>query len=133
VTPTTDAGPDRFFHVAVKADDLDGTVAFYRDAVGGDVVDESDADAEPRYVALEVADKRVYCFDRAPYEAAGLVESVPTGFLHFGFVVADVDAALSSLRTAGAEVVMEPSTLGDLRIAFVRDPTGTRVELLEEL
>jgi hypothetical protein len=28
---------------------------------------------------------------------------------------------------------MEPTTFGDLRIAFLTDPSGTRVELIEHL
>lgn len=125
--------PERFFHVAIKTDDLEESVAFYRELFGGTVVDESAPDEEVQYVALEVADKRVYVFEQAPYEADGPVDELPTGFLHFGFVVPDVDAAVDALTEAGADLLMEPATFGDLRIAFVYDPSGTRVELLEEL
>lgn len=124
--------PDRFFHVAIKTDDLDSSVAFYRELFDGTVVDESAPGEEVQYVALEVADKRVYVFEKAPYEAEGLVDEVPTGFLHFGFVVPDVDDAVEELTDAGTELLMAPATFGDLRIAFVYDPSGTRVELLEE-
>jgi predicted enzyme related to lactoylglutathione lyase len=125
--------PERFFHVAIKTDDLEASIAFYRESFGGTVVDESAPDEEVQYVALEVADKRVYLFEKAPYEADGLVEELPTGFLHFGFVVPSVDAAVEDLTDAGADLLMEPATFGELRIAFVYDPSGTRVELLEEL
>jgi predicted enzyme related to lactoylglutathione lyase len=125
--------PERFFHVAVKTDDLEESVAFYRELFDGAVVDESAPDEEVQYAALEVADKRVYVFERTPYEAEDLVDDLPTGFLHFGFVVPDVDAAVEELIDAGAELLMDPATFGDLRIAFVYDPSGTRVELLEEL
>ncbi|MEF8915756.1 VOC family protein [Natronomonas sp.] len=125
--------PERFFHVAVKTDDLDASVDFYRELFGGSVVDESAPDEGVQYVALEVADKRVYVFEQAPYEAAGLVDELPTGFLHFGFVVPEVDAAVEELTDAGVELLMEPETFGELRIAFLYDPSGSRVELLEEL
>ena len=125
--------PDRFFHVAVKTDALDASVDFYRDALGGAIVAESGPNDDVTYAALVVADKRVYCFERAPYEAAGLVDELPTGFLHFGFVVPDAEEAFAELEAVGAEPVMEPSVFDDLKIAFVRAPSGVRVEVLEEL
>lgn len=130
--------PESFFHVAVKSDDLDASEAFYRNYFDAEVVERGDAaDGEGAtavsHVTLDVADKLVYLFDEAPYEAAGLVESVPTGFLHFGYVVPDVDAAHEQLAADGVEFVMEPTTFGDLKIAFLTDPSGVRIELLEHL
>ena len=128
--------PESFFHVAVKTADLDASETFYREHFDAEVVDRGDAaDGEGatavNHVTLDVADKLVYLFDEAPYEAAGIVDRLPTGFLHYGFVVPDVDAAHDELTAAGVEFLMEPTTFGDLRIAFLRDPDGVRVELIE--
>lgn len=129
--------PESFFHVAVKADDLDASEAFYRDHFDAEVVERGTADGSGAtavtHVALDVADKLVYLFDEAPYEAAGLVDSVPAGFLHFGYVVPDVEASHGRLADADVEFVMEPTTFGDLKIAFLTDPSGVRIELLEHL
>ncbi|MFB6234499.1 MAG: VOC family protein [Halopenitus sp.] len=130
--------PESFFHVAIKTDDLDASEGFYREQFDGEVVERgSAADGEGatavNHVALDVADKLVYLFDEAPYEAAGLVEEVPTGFLHFGYVVPDVASAHDRLAAAGVEFVMEPTTFGDLQIAFLTDPSGVRIELIEHL
>jgi len=128
--------PESFFHVAVKAANLDASEAFYREHFDAEVVERGDA-ADGRgatavnHVTLDVADKLLYLFDEAPYEAAGLVDDVPTGFLHYGFVVPDVDAAYDELDGSGVEFLMGPTTFGDLRIAFLRDPDGVRVELIE--
>ena len=129
---------DSLFHVALKVEDVEESLAFYRDALGAEVIERGegsgDGGAEDvTYAALEVADKRLYLFDRAPYEAAGLVDPLPNGVLHFGYVVDDVVAASRELREAGAEFVMEPTRFGDLEVAFFRDPDGTRVELIEHL
>lgn len=129
---------DSFFHVAIKTDDLDASEAFYRTHLDGEVVDRGDAaDGEGatavNHVTLDVADKLVYLFDEAPYEAAGLVDDVPTGFLHFGFVVSDIEAAYEQLAAADVEFVMEPTTFGALKIAFFTDPSGVRIELIEQL
>lgn len=128
--------PNAFFHVAIKTDDLAASVAFYEEAFDAELLERGHAkDGEDatavNHAALEVADKRLYLFDRAPYEAAGLVEGVPPGFLHFGYVVEDVGAARDELADFDVEFLMEPTTFGDLRIAFFVDPNGTRIELLE--
>jgi len=120
-----------FFHVAVKTDDLAASEAFYRERFGGEVVGRGNADegsgaTAVNHVALEVAGKLVYLFDEAPYEAAGLVESVPTGFLHFGYVVPDGAAA-------DVEFLTEPTAFSDLKIASLTDPSGVRIELIEHL
>ena len=127
--------PDSFFHVAVKTTDLDRDVAFYRDHLKGEVIDRAEGSGaradDLTYAALSVADKRVYLFETAPYEAAGLVDELRPGFLHFGYVVADVDAAAADLAADGVSFVMEPTDFGPLRVAFFRSPGGTRVELIE--
>ena len=130
---------ESFFHVALKVEDVDESLAFYRESLGAEVIERGDGTggegAEAvEYVALALADKRLYLFDRAPYEAAGLVdETLPTGVLHFGYVVDDVEAASRELRESGVEFVMEPTRFGDLEVAFFRDRDGVRVELIEHL
>lgn len=133
---TVTVHPESFFHVAVKTDDLDASETFYREHFDAEVVDRGDAaDGEGatavNHVTLDIADKLVYLFDKAPYEAAEIVDDVPTGFLHYGFVVPDVDAAHDELTAAGVTFIMEPATFGDLRIAFLSDPDDVRVELIE--
>lgn len=130
--------PESFFHVAVKVDDLEESLEFYREYFDADLLERGDAaDGEGatavNHIALTVADKRVYLFDQAPYEAAGHVDNLPTGFLHFGFVVDDIESAYEELTGAGIEFIMEPAVFGNLKIAFFTAPSGVRIELLEHL
>lgn len=129
---------ESFFHVALKVDDVDESLAFYRESLGADVIERGDGSGgggaeDVEYAALSVADKRLYLFDRAPYEAAGLVDPLPTGVLHFGYVVDDVEDASLELLDTGVDFVMEPTAFGDLKVAFFLDPDGVRVELIEHL
>ena len=128
--------PESFFHVAVKTAALDASETFYREHFDAEVVDRGDAaDGQGatavNHVTLDVADNLVYLFDQAPYEAAGLTDGLPPGFLHFGYVVADVDAAAADLAADGIPFVMEPTDFGPLRVAFFRSPGGVRIELIE--
>lgn len=130
--------PKSFFHVAIKVGDVDQGIEFYRDHFDATVLErghasEGEGATAVNHAALSIADKRVYLFDRAPYEAAGILEDVSRGFLHFGFVVDDVEVALADLSTADVEVIMEPSVFGELKIAFIADPADVRIELLEHL
>lgn len=94
--------PESFSHVALKTDHVDDAAAFYREHPGAELLERGHPDGKEgaeavEHAILEVGDKRLYLFDRAPYEAAGLVDPLPTGFLHFGYVVADVERASRDL------------------------------------
>jgi catechol 2,3-dioxygenase-like lactoylglutathione lyase family enzyme len=131
--------PQSFFHVAIKVEDPETAAEFYREHLDAEVLErrraaESDGQFAVDAVVLGIADKRVYLFDRAPYEAAGLVEEQPPGFLHFGYVVEDgIEETFAQLADDGVEIVMEPAVYGDKRIAFFVAPGDVRIELIEYL
>lgn len=58
---------------------------------------------------------------------------VGSGFGHFAVGVPDVAAAVERIRAGGGKVVREagPVQFGTTLIAFVEDPDGYRVELIE--
>jgi catechol 2,3-dioxygenase-like lactoylglutathione lyase family enzyme len=59
-------------------------------------------------------------------------DDLQRGVRHFGFKVADVDAAVATLRRAGVQVLSEPAdVLGEVRIAFFLDPSGARLEFIQ--
>lgn len=131
---TARLGPESFFRVALLVEDLGESLAFYREHFGADLLERGAADEEGNeYAALAVADERVHLFDRAPYESAAPVDPLPAGVPRFGYVVEDVDAASAPLADVCVEFLVESTTFGDLRIAFLYDPDGVRIELLEHL
>ncbi len=124
-----------FFHVALKVEDLPASIDFYSERLGGELLareSAGDRETDVGYAAFRIADKRIYLFEQAPYEAAGLVDPLPTGVLHVGYVVPNVDDAYQTLAAEGVSFFMEPTDFGSLRICFFRDPNGVRIELLEE-
>ena len=58
---------------------------------------------------------------------------VGSGFGHFAFGVPDVAAAVERVRAGGGKVTREagPVQFGTTVIAFVEDPDGYKVELIE--
>jgi lactoylglutathione lyase len=57
------------------------------------------------------------------------------GYAHVAFVVDDLEGTVGRLKGQGVEVAVEPKTMTvgghGYRIAFVVDPDGYRVELVE--
>lgn len=130
--------PAEFSHVGLRSDHVDDTVEFLRTHVDAELqdrgqIERDDWDQVVEYAALGLADKSVFVVDPTPYEAAGLVDSIPSGIAHYGIVVDDVYAALADWRGADGSVLMEPFVLGDVRYAFCHGPDGTRIELVEHV
>ncbi len=53
-------------------------------------------------------------------------------FDHLGFIVQDMTKTLEAMRKENVVVTDEPFRLGDSLIAFVEDPDGTLVELVQK-
>ena len=56
-----------------------------------------------------------------------------TGFGHLAIGVDDIYAACATMRTKGAKIVREPGPMkhGGSEIAFIEDPDGYRIELIQ--
>ncbi len=96
------------------------SLSFYRDALG----------------MTAVAENRLHCGRgqlRLVAGDTGNASEQPLaarGIRYLTFQVFDCDEAFASAVSAGATVAREPTTLGSTaRIAFVRDPDGTWIEL----
>jgi len=50
---------------------------------------------------------------------------------HLGFEVEDLEDAVKRLEEEGVEVVVRPGTIGGWREAFVKDPDGIWIELVQ--
>ena len=64
----------------------------------------------------------------APYEKGD-------GYAHVAFVVDDLEGTVEGLKGEGVNVTLEPKTLtadgNDYRIAFIEDPDGYKIELVQ--
>lgn len=131
-------------HYGITVDDLEGTVAFYRDVLGltvtarfevaGDAfataVDVEDASA--RFVHLDADGVRIEVveYDPAGADRVGADLNRP-GTAHLGLSVPNVDAFLAALPD-DVDAVSEPRTTATgTRLVFLRNPAGNLVELLE--
>ena len=124
-----------FEHVGMTSGDLDRTIAFYCGLLGLTLALRKKTDrAEVAFLdtgngMLEVARPNAEVFrarDVPPHEA---------GMRHLTFAVDSVDAMVERLVAAGVEVLEGPRPAYFVevikRVAFVRDPDGIMVELVE--
>lgn len=122
----------RYLHTSIFVSDMAKSIAFYTEQLGlkllrGPVHYPGNAD-----MAFVGSDWNAYLElvydleDHAPYELGNRYE-------HLAVEVDDVSATIERLRAAGITVLKGPKKAPDGKrtIAFVEDPNGIPVELLE--
>src|SRR5262249_26007178 len=115
----------KVFAVAIRATDPAKSVRFYREAMGATratvLTPRETMVSFPSGIAINV-------IQAAPDAPRG--EGV-VGFVH---QTADIDGLVSRVEAAGGAVLRQPSdgkaTRG-VRVAFVRDPDGARIEVIQ--
>ncbi|MGI5271563.1 VOC family protein [Nonomuraea sp. CA-218870] len=127
-----------YCHITV--DDVDEALAFYRDALGLEVLDDVPA-GEFRWVTLGSPDQPDVALvlsephaGRSQADGDALRELLVKGVLPMViFRTDDLDATFERVRSSGAEVLQEPidQPWGPRDCAF-RDPSGTMVRISQE-
>jgi lactoylglutathione lyase len=119
-------------HTMLRVRNLDESIAFYCGRLGMQLRRRSDYPGgqftlafvgypgEPHEIEL------TWNWDGREYE-------IGTAFGHIAIGVDDIHAVCDSLRGAGVAITREPGPMqhGSTVIAFVRDPTGYSIELIE--
>lgn len=117
-------------HTAVWVSDLERSLSFYRDGLGLERTRSFvvRGDEENHFLAGDGATELQLKF--APGRE---VTASRAGFDHVAVAVDDADAMAERLEAYGGEVARGPldSTAADSRIAFVEDPDGHYVELIQ--
>lgn len=118
-------------HTAVWIDDVDATLAFYGDGLGLALEREFERDGVRNYFLGGESDAQI----QLRYDGTDR-EVDPSGIDHLAVAAADVGATVDRLVAEfDSELVAGPTTIEELgiRIAFVTDPEGYVVELIERL
>ena len=125
----------RLLHTMIRVSDLDRSIRFYTQLLGMQLLRRQDY-PEGRFTLAFVgyggeADHTVieltHNWDTDSYDLG-------TGFGHLALGVADIYAACAQLAEAGAKVVRAPGPMkhGSTVIAFVEDPDGYKIELIQK-
>ncbi len=129
------AGTHSFLHTMIRVGNLERSVKFYTELLGMQELRRRDV-PDGKYTLVFVG----YASEE---EGAGVVEltynygvdkyEIGTGFGHLAVGMPDIYAACEKLRAAGAKITREPGPVkfGTTIIAFVEDPDGYKIELIQ--
>lgn len=124
----------RLLHTMLRVGNLEKSISFYTDILGMRLLRQKDYPQgkfslaflgygdEKQHTALELT----YNWDTDHYDLG-------KGFGHLAIEVDDVYQAAEKIRNAGGKIIREPGPMnaGSTLIAFVADPDGYEIELLE--
>ncbi len=122
----------KYLHTMVRVIDIEASLAFYRDALGLEVVSRKEVPAGKFTLVFLAApgDSSAQVELTYNWPTDGVAQSYSGGrnFGHLAYAVPDIYAACQRLLDHGVAVVRPPR---DGRMAFVRSPDQISVELLQ--
>ena len=121
----------RFGHVAFRVADAERSVRWYADALGAKKIYHADRQGErPELMFLEFANGQ--CIELFPGGKNHLASPAdPIGYIHFCLVLDNLDQALEHLATMNVRPERKFIGRAKQRIAFISDPDGNSIELME--
>jgi lactoylglutathione lyase len=124
----------RLLHTMLRVGDLEASIRFYCDVLGMTLLRREDFPAgkftlafvgygdESDHTAIELT----HNWDTSAY-------AIGDGYGHIAIGVDDIYATCEKIATKGGKVVRQPGAMkhGTTVIAFVEDPSGYKVELIQ--
>lgn len=124
----------QYLHTMIRVNNLDESIRFYSEALGMNVISKEDyPDGEFTLVFLSFGTTKsdpcielTYNYGKHSYEMGN-------AFGHIAFGTEDIQKTCEKVRSLGYKVVREPGPMkhGSTVIAFIEDPNGYKIELIE--
>lgn len=124
----------RMLHTMIRVGDLDRSTAFYTKLLGMKELRRRDVpDGKYTLVFVGYAEENEQAVIELTYNYGVEKYEMGTGFGHLAVGVPDVAAACEAVRAGGGKVTREagPVKFGTTIIAFVEDPDGYKIELIQ--
>ena len=124
----------RILHTMLRVGDLQRSIRFYTDVLGMKVLRTTDR-PEQKYTLAFVGygDESEHAVLELTYNYGVDAYDLGTAYGHVALEVPDAAAACAAVRSKGGKVTREagPVKGGTTVIAFVEDPDGYKIELIE--
>lgn len=124
----------RILHTMLRVGDLDRSLAFYTDVMGMRLLRRADNETGRYTVAfIGYTDEKNGAVIELTYNWGVASYELGTAYGHIALEVEDAAAACDEIRQRGGEVTREagPVKGGTTVIAFVEDPDGYKIELIQ--
>ncbi|MBY0338314.1 MAG: lactoylglutathione lyase [Acetobacteraceae bacterium] len=124
----------RFLHTMLRVGDLDRSVKFYTDVLGMKELRRRDVpDGKYTLVFVGYAEENEQAVIELTYNYGVDTYEMGNAYGHIALGVPDIYAAAEKIRAAGGKVTREPGPVkfGTTLIAFVEDPDGYKIELIQ--
>lgn len=124
----------KFLHTMIRVTDLDQSIEFYTQVLGMSVLDRTE-NTDYRYTLVFVGYEDqpegttielTYNWDTNQYDMGN-------AFGHLALGVDDIYAACDKIKAQGGNITREPGPVkgGSTHIAFITDPDGYQIELIQ--
>jgi len=123
-----------YLHTMIRVKNLEESVKFYTELLGMKELRRNDVpDGKYTLVFVGYGDEKAHTVLELTYNYGVDEYEQGTAFGHLALGVPDIYATCESLRKAGAKIAREPGPVkfGKTVIAFIEDPNGYKIELIE--
>ena len=124
----------RMLHTMIRVGDLEKSVAFYTDVLGMQLLRRKDyASGRFTLAFLGYGDEKEHTVLELTHNWDTEHYDLGNGYGHIALGVQDIQATCAGIADRGGRLVREPGPMkhGSTVIAFLEDPDGYKVELIE--
>ena len=124
----------RYLHTMLRVGDLERSVKFYTEMFGMRELRRNDVpDGKYTLVFIGYGDEATHTVLELTYNYGVSKYEPGNGFGHLAVGVPDVYRVVERMRAAGVKIAREPGAVkfGTTLIAFVEDPDGYKIELIQ--
>ncbi len=125
----------RYIHTCYRIVDPEKSIDFYVNKLGMKKVGEMHFDTATNYFFAMEAEASQPMLELTHNHGQSEPYNMGDGYSHVAFTLDDLEGMVADLERSGVEVALAPKTMTvedhDYRIAFVVDPDGYRVELIQ--
>ena len=124
----------RLLHTMLRVGDMQRSIDFYTQVMGMQLLRTTDRPEQKYSLAfVGYGDEREHAVLELTYNYGVDRYDLGSAFGHIAIAVEDAYAACAKIRAAGGNVTREPGPVkgGTTVIAFVTDPDGYKIELIQ--